>query len=54
MDEKWEQRFQALRKRFDDLRDLWRAELLRVEGVLDGASSTWRRAADAASRRNLA
>ena len=25
----------AINKRFDDMRDLWRAELHRVEGVLD-------------------
>ncbi len=28
-------RFDALDKRFDDMRDLWRAELRRVEEVLD-------------------
>jgi hypothetical protein len=28
-------RFSALDKRLDDLRDLWRAELRRVEEVLD-------------------
>jgi len=28
-------RFAALRKRLDDLRDLWRSELRRVEEVLD-------------------
>ncbi len=28
-------RFDALDKRFDDMRDLWRAELHRVEEVLD-------------------
>ena len=27
--------FQAIDKRFDDMRDLWRAELRRVEEVLD-------------------
>lgn len=27
--------FDALNKRFDDMRDLWRAELRRVEEVLD-------------------
>jgi len=27
--------FDAINTRFDDMRDLWRAELLRVEGVLD-------------------
>jgi hypothetical protein len=27
--------FTAINQRFDDMRDLWRAELLRVEGVLD-------------------
>jgi hypothetical protein len=30
-----DQRFSAMGKRFDDLRDLWRAELRRVEEVLD-------------------
>ena len=29
------QRFNSLEKRLDDLRDLWRAELHRVEEVLD-------------------
>lgn len=28
-------RFNAIDKRFDDMRDLWRAELHRVEEVLD-------------------
>lgn len=28
-------RFDAIDKRFDDMRDLWRAELNRVEGVFD-------------------
>ena len=28
-------RFTAMDKRFDDMRDLWRAELRRVEEVLD-------------------
>ena len=30
-----EKRFDQIDKRFDDLRDLWRAELRRVEEVLD-------------------
>lgn len=30
-----DQRFNALDRRFDDMRDLWRAELRRVEEVLD-------------------
>ncbi len=30
-----ERRFDAIDKRFDDMRDLWRAELRRVEEVLD-------------------
>ena len=30
-----DQRFDAVDKRFDDMRDLWRAELRRVEEVLD-------------------
>lgn len=29
------QRFDDINQRFDDMRDLWRAELHRVEGVLD-------------------
>lgn len=29
------ERFNALNQRFDDMRDLWRAELHRVEEVLD-------------------
>jgi Mor family transcriptional regulator len=32
---RFEARFDALDKRFDDMRDLWRAELRRVEEVLD-------------------
>jgi len=28
-------KFDAINHRFDDMRDLWRAELHRVEGVLD-------------------
>ncbi len=28
-------RFEAVNRRFDDMRDLWRAELRRVEEVLD-------------------
>ena len=28
-------KFEAINKRFDDIRDLWRAELRRVEEVLD-------------------
>lgn len=28
-------RFDGINKRFDDMRDLWRAELRRVEEVLD-------------------
>ena len=30
-----DRRFEAIDKRFDDMRDLWRAELHRVEEVLD-------------------
>jgi hypothetical protein len=30
-----DKRFDAVDKRFDDMRDLWRAELRRVEEVLD-------------------
>jgi hypothetical protein len=29
------ERFNAINQRFDDMRDLWRAELKRVEEVLD-------------------
>ena len=29
------QRFDGVNRRFDDMRDLWRAELRRVEEVLD-------------------
>jgi len=29
------QRFEAINQRFDDMRDLWRAELHRVEEVID-------------------
>ena len=29
------ERFQSINQRFDDMRDLWRAELRRVEEVLD-------------------
>jgi hypothetical protein len=32
---KVDRHFQAIDKRFDDMRDLWRAELRRVEEVLD-------------------
>ena len=42
LNSKWDARFQAIEKRFDaidkrfdDMRDLWRAELRRVEEVLD-------------------
>ena len=34
-----DQRFDAIDRRFDDMRDLWRAELHRVEGVLDARLS---------------
>lgn len=30
-----DQRFESINQRFDDMRDLWRAELHRVEEVLD-------------------
>ena len=33
------EKFQAINTRFDDMRDLWRAELHRVEGVLDARLS---------------
>ena len=32
-----DERFKAINTRFDDMRDLWRAELHRVEEVLDAA-----------------
>lgn len=32
---KFEARFEAINRRFDDMRDLWRAELHRVEEILD-------------------
>jgi len=35
MNESVNRRFDAIDKRFDDMRDLWRAELHRVEEVLD-------------------
>jgi hypothetical protein len=35
MEAKFEARFDAIDKRFDDMRELWRAELRRVEEVLD-------------------
>jgi hypothetical protein len=34
-DRRFQERFDAINQRFDDMRDLWRAELHRVEGVLD-------------------
>jgi len=33
--EAFDQRFDAINQRFDDMRDLWRAELHRVEEVID-------------------
>jgi hypothetical protein len=33
----FDRRFDAINQRFDDMRDLWRAELHRVEEVLDAA-----------------
>ncbi len=33
------QRFDGINTRFDDMRELWRAELRRVEGVLDARLS---------------
>jgi hypothetical protein len=33
--ESQDRRFEGLNQRFDDMRDLWRAELRRVEDVLD-------------------
>ncbi len=34
-DERSDHRFDAINQRFDDMRDLWRAELRRVEEILD-------------------
>jgi hypothetical protein len=39
-----DKRFDAVDKRFDDMRDLWRAELRRVEEVLDAGFEAHRRA----------
>jgi hypothetical protein len=36
-----DRRFAAVDKRFDDLRDLWRAELHGVEEVLDARLKQW-------------
>jgi hypothetical protein len=33
--ESQDRRFESLNQRFDDMRDLWRAELRRVEEVID-------------------
>ena len=33
--DKQDSKFEAINRRFDDMRDLWRAELRRVEEVLD-------------------
>jgi len=35
MERSFNERFEAINQRFDDMRDLWRSELYRVEGVLD-------------------
>lgn len=35
LEKRIDQRFQAIDQRFDDMRDLWRAELRRVEEILD-------------------
>lgn len=35
IESKFDARFDAIDRRFDDMRDLWRAELRRVEEVLD-------------------
>jgi hypothetical protein len=35
VESKMDVRFDGINKRFDDMRDLWRAELRRVEEVLD-------------------
>ena len=34
-----DERFKSVNQRFDDMRELWRAELHRVEGVLDARLS---------------
>jgi hypothetical protein len=35
IDKRMDNRFASMNQRFDDMRDLWRAELHRVEEVLD-------------------
>jgi hypothetical protein len=35
VEERFNERFNGIDKRFDDMRDLWRAELRRVEEVID-------------------
>ena len=35
INKRMDDRFASMNQRFDDMRDLWRAELHRVEGVLD-------------------
>ncbi len=35
LEQRFESRFDGIDKRFDDMKDLWRAELHRVEEVLD-------------------
>jgi len=35
MNRRMDERFTSINTRFDDMRDLWRAELYRVEGVID-------------------
>ena len=35
VEQRLEEKFEAINQRFDDMRDLWRAELHRVEEVLD-------------------
>jgi hypothetical protein len=36
MEKRFGERFDSINSRFDDMRDLWRAELRRVEEILDG------------------
>ena len=44
MEQTLDGRFAAVDKRFDDVRDLWRAELHRVEEVLTPVSNIWKNA----------
>lgn len=39
IDKRFDMEGRAMNQRFDDMRDLWRAELHRVEGILDARLS---------------